>query len=461
MWTLNENNNAKSKASRRERDRNCIDVYNKTILTLSSDDDDETDIFNPLYNMPPELNDPQVFPPHIDEPNMFLRHIAEPNIFLPHIDEPNIVLRHIDEPNIVLRHIDEPNIFLPHIDEPNIVLPHIDEPNIVLPERMEEDSYSVTNSSSSVSEIDFEETDSEFEFDLDEFIESTDSYEKMIYKHSEIKLKHFITIFTAAFTGLKISKMILNKFLKFLRAILPQDELNIPKTLDSMNKFYEISKIQTLKVCSKCSDTLSNESICEKHECLRFQNAKKNKNKLDPILTEFEFTNELKLLLEKNWPTIVEYRTTLSRNLVSDIFNSAHYTSKQLAINNISLCLFIDGAQFNKSNNGTIWAILGIVTNLPPLIRSAFNNLIKILFIHGTLFDFNGIFAKHLTKLKSLLANGLTIMVSNCETKITINIHALIADNPGRAKICYCRQHNGRYGCFHCLSQCYTTDGEK
>ena len=53
MWTFNENNNAKSKASRRERDRNCIDVYNNTILTLSSDDDDETDIFNPLYNKPP------------------------------------------------------------------------------------------------------------------------------------------------------------------------------------------------------------------------------------------------------------------------------------------------------------------------------------------------------------------------------------------------------------------------
>jgi hypothetical protein len=415
MWAFNENNNAKSKASRREREKNLIEVYNKTILTLSSDDDDEPDIFNPLYSKPeamlPELNDPEAM--------------------------------------------------LPELNDPEVFAPHIDEPDIFLPDRMEEDSYSVTNSSSSVSEIEQVETDSEFEFELDEFIESADIYEKMIYKHSEIKLKHFITIFTAAFTGLKISKRILNKFLKFLRAILPKDELNIPKTLDSMNKFYEISKIQTLKVCSKCSDTLSNESICEKHECLRFKNSKKNKNKLDPILTEFEFTNELKLLLEKNWPTIIEYRMTLSRNLVSDICNSAHYTSKQLAINNISLCLFIDGAQFNKSNNGTIWAILGIVANLPPLIRSAFNNLIKILFIHGTLFDFNGIFAKHLTKLKSLLTNGLTIMVSNCETKIAINIHALIADNPGRAKICYCRQHNGRFGCFHCLSQCYTTDGEK
>jgi hypothetical protein len=405
MWTYNENNNAKSKASRKEKDSNLSAIYNKTVLALSSDEE-EHEIFNTR------------------------------------LDEPLITDSRLDGPLDVF-----------HTDS-NLI--QMDEDL-----KTDDDANSFTTCSSSEIEIEQDETDSEFEFDLDAFIESADIYEKQIYKHSEIKLKHFIIIFTATFTGLKISKKILNKFLKFLRAILPKDELNIPKTLDSMNKFYEISKIQTTKICSKCSDTLSNESICEKRECLRFKNSKKNKNKLDPILTEFEFTNELRLLLEKNWPTIIEYRMTLSSNLVSDICNSAHYTSKQLSINNISLCLFIDGAQFNKSNNGTIWAILGIVANLPPLIRSAFNNLIKILFIHGTLFDFNGIFDKHLTKLKSLIANGLTIMVSNCETKITVNIHALIADNPGRAKICYCRQHNGRFGCFHCLSQCYTTDGEK
>jgi len=433
MWTYNENNNAKSKASRKEKDSNLSAIYNKTVLALSSDEEE------------------QIFNTRFDEPLVIDSRFDGPLVIDSRLDEPLIIDSRLDGPLVIDSRLDEVDVFRP---DSNLI--QMDEDL-----NTDDDAYSFTTCSSSEIEIEQDETDSEFEFDLDEFIESADNYEKQIYKHSEIKLKHFIIIFTATFTGLKISKKILNKFLKFVRAILPKDELNIPKTLDSMNKFYEISKIQTIKICSKCSDTLSNESICEKRECLRFKNSKKNKNKLDPILTEFEFTNELRLLLEKNWPTIIEYRMTLSRNLVSDICNSAHYTSKQLSINNISLCLFIDGAQFNKSNNGTIWAILGIVANLPPLIRSAFNNLIKILFIHGTLFDFNGIFAKHLSKLKSLLANGLTIMVSNCETKITVNIHALIADNPGRAKICYCRQHNGRFGCFHCLSQCYTTDGEK
>ena len=81
--------------------------------------------------------------------------------------------------------------------------------------------------------------------------------------------------------------------------------------------------------------------------------------------------------------------------------------------------------------------------------------------MHGTLFDFNGIFSKHLITLKNLLANGIKIMVGNSGIIISVNIHALIADNLARGKICYFRQHNGRFGCFHCLSQCYTTDGEK
>ncbi len=454
MWTYNENNNAKSKASRKEKDNNLSEIYNKTVLALSSDEE-EHEIFNTRLDEPVEIDS------RLDGPLVIDSRLDEPLVIDSRLDGPLVIDSRLDDPIIIDSRLDEPETFQPILIEPDVFRP---DSNLIQMDEdfnTDDDAYSFTTCSSSEIEIEQDETDSEFEFDLDEFIESADNYEKQIYKHSEIKLKHFIIIFTATFTGLKISKKILNKFLKFVRAILPKDELNIPKTLDSMNKFYEISKIQTIKICSKCSDTLSNESICEKRECLRFKNSKKNKNKLDPILTEFEFTNELRLLLEKNWPTIIEYRMTLSRNLVSDICNSAHYTSKQLSINNISLCLFIDGAQFNKSNNGTIWAILGIVANLPPLIRSAFNNLIKILFIHGTLFDFNGIFAKHLSKLKSLLANGLTIMVSNCETKITVNIHALIADNPGRAKICYCRQHNGRFGCFHCLSQCYTTDGEK
>jgi hypothetical protein len=306
MWTYNENNNSKSKASRREKDKNLSELYNYTILALSSDEEEN-----------------EIFDSRLDLPLIIDSRSDERLIIDSRLDLPLIIDSRSDERLIIDSRLDKPETLQPNLIEPDFY--HADSNLIQMDDDLntDDDAYSFTTCLSSVIEIEQAETDSEFELDLDAFIESADIYEKQIYKHSEIKLKHFITVFTATFTGLKISKKILNKFLKFLRAILPKDELNIPKTLDSMNKFYDISKIQTLKVCSKCSDTLSNESICEKRECLRFKNSKKNKNKLDPILTEFEFTNELRLLLEKNWTTIIEYRMTLSRNLVSDICNSA------------------------------------------------------------------------------------------------------------------------------------------
>lgn len=51
---------------------------------------------------------------------------------------------------------------------------------------------------------------------------------------------------------------------------------------------------------------------------------------------------------------------------VTDIWNSNLYKSSDIVLNSISLILFIDGAQFNKSENGSLWAILGIISNLAP-----------------------------------------------------------------------------------------------
>ena len=325
----------------------------------------------------------------------------------------------------------------------------------------DEDIKSISGISSSTEEIDNDDFDSDLDFGIDGSSNFLDKFDKEIYRDSQISLKHFISNFIETFSDIKISKKILQILLKFIRSIVPNDNLNMPTTLKGLFDLYDLSKVKSFKICAKCSDEIIDDSICQKDECLRFKRLKSNKNKMDPMITEFDLTNELKNLLTTNWLKILTYRETLSSNLVSDICNSEHYTSKQLSINSISFILFIDGAQFNKGHSGTIWAILGIIANMPPLVRSAFSNIIKILFIHGNLFDFNGIFAKHLTKLTDLLVNGIDIMVSNSVSKVSVHIHALIADNPGRSKICYCRQHNGRFGCFHCLSQCYTTDGEK
>ena len=102
-----------------------------------------------------------------------------------------------------------------------------------------------------------------------------------------------------------------------------------------------------------------------------------------------------------------------------------------------------------------------MISNLPPIIRCSFVNMLKILFINGRLFDFNGIFDNHMSAFKEMLANGVDIILANGTIKVMVYVHAVIADAPGRAKICYSKQHNGIYGCFHCLSKCHTQNGNK
>ena len=78
----------------------------------------------------------------------------------------------------------------------------------------------------------------------------------------------------------------------------------------------------------------------------------------------------------------------------------------------------------------------------------------KILFIEGRLFSFNGVFEKQMENFKSLLSNGVKMKLDTGESiTIQINTHAVITDEPGRAKTCNCKQHNGWYGCFYCLNQ--------
>jgi hypothetical protein len=64
----------------------------------------------------------------------------------------------------------------------------------------------------------------------------------------------------------------------------------------------------------------------------------------------------------------------------------------------VSLILFIDGAPFSDAHNGSIWDIFGFITNFPPRLRARFSNILKIYFINGRIFSFNGIYEKQMDK---------------------------------------------------------------
>ena len=158
--------------------------------------------------------------------------------------------------------------------------------------------------------------------------------------------------------------------------------------------------------------------------------------------------------MEKHWSDIKSYKQILSKQNTLDICNTESYLSKNLPENSISLVLFIDAAPFADSSNGSVWEIFGFIANLPPRLRARFSNILKILSIEGRLFSFNGVFEKQMENFKSLLSNRLKMKLDTEESiTIQINTHAVITDEPGRAKTCNCKQHNGWHGCFYCLNQ--------
>ena len=124
---------------------------------------------------------------------------------------------------------------------------------------------------------------------------------------------------------------------------------------------------------------------------------------------------------------------------------------KAICENNISIILFFDGASFNKGLTGEVWAVFGMVANLPPLIRTEFFNMIKFIFISGKSFALNSLLDNHLANLSSLLRDGLEIKQFNM--KLIVYIHSVIADAPARAKICNTKQFNGEFGCIHCMNK--------
>jgi len=146
---------------------------------------------------------------------------------------------------------------------------------------------------------------------------------------------------------------------------------------------------------------------------------------------------------------MVDYKSLLGQNNVSYICNSRYFQKLELSFNSISLLLFVDGASFNKSLSGDVWAVMAIVCNLPPVIRSAFYNILKLVYINGKRFDFNGIFDEKVNDFKKLFKNGIKIESLNLNIKVFV--HGLISDCPARSKICNSKQFNGEYGCLFCL----------
>ncbi|RNA05333.1 hypothetical protein BpHYR1_042709, partial [Brachionus plicatilis] len=103
-------------------------------------------------------------------------------------------------------------------------------------------------------------------------------------------------------------------------------------------------------------------------------------------------------ILDKNYEKIIIYKEKLDH--LGETHSDLLYTGRnRLEINTISLVLFADAVNYNKSGPNSMWALLSCVAELPPILR----------------------------------------------------VLSFISDSPARSKACFSVQFNGFYGCIKCL----------
>lgn len=144
---------------------------------------------------------------------------------------------------------------------------------------------------------------------------------------------------------------------------------------------------------------------------------------------------------------IIYLASILNENDFVDISNSNAYVLER---NTINLLLFVDGATFNKSSSSSTWAFFCTICELPPLLRSSYQNIIRILFWNGKSPNFQAVFDHYLDDFKEVLRNGISINELNLIIKV--KLHAFIADSQARPKVINSVQYNGINGCLHCLN---------
>ena len=94
-------------------------LNNKEIPSKTNDDDDEN-VYKPVYVHEPSIPEPSIHEPSIPEPSIPEPSIPEPSIHEPSIPEPSIHEPSIHEPSIPEPSIPEPSIPEPSIHEPSI-----------------------------------------------------------------------------------------------------------------------------------------------------------------------------------------------------------------------------------------------------------------------------------------------------------------------------------------------------
>jgi hypothetical protein len=144
------------------------------------------------------------------------------------------------------------------------------------------------------------------------------------------------------------------------------------------------------------------------------------------------------------------FEVKLEQNLVTDFGNSLFYQTNVKDKNSINLLVFADGITFRKSKSSSMVAKLSSIVELPPLLRSKYENIITHFLICKSNPNLEAFFERNSQDLFSIFDSKINL--PRIGKQVKINIIAIVADLIEIPKLLNVMQFNANEGaCLQCF----------
>ena len=155
--------------------------------------------------------------------------------------------------------------------------------------------------------------------------------------------------------------------------------------------------------------------------------------------------SELEAVIKSNYESIRKYDSDRIECLDLKLpFSTGNISQDELIAH---LILNVDGVSLVKSSNRSLWPVWISLANLPPILRSAFRNIV----LASLWFGFGkpsweiviSLLEREFQEARFIHLNGKVV-------RLKFQIIMMIADLPAKASILCHKQFNGQYGCSLC-----------
>jgi hypothetical protein len=265
---------------------------------------------------------------------------------------------------------------------------------------------------------------------------------KKLYVNSSLNLGDFNVLLMSLLTKLSLPETHAEMVYEFVQLILPDNNTMI-ESYYRFNKSFKNPLIKQIKLCHICRSELIN-NTCPRQLCYSKQLEKEIVIKKSIKIIVADIKTQIITILSNHYETMVNYKHKMNRSTeINDICNGKNY---KLEENTINLILFTDAVTYTKSVDNQMWAIFTALVELPPALRSSYENIILNSIWSGDLDDFNLYLKEYNSEIDELLKDGIKFK----DLLIFVKVHVVIGDTPARCKALNCIYFNGNFGCIMC-----------